>query len=174
MATCSKRKRKVLSIEQKVEICQRLRSGASITALLKEMDIGKSMICDIKRSEDKLTSFAAKMDSRVSYREGGGLGSPPPPPPPPPRIPKVVTILLINRYIVGIATGQTILNSTVKYIKVQLDYSKIQFFSLKMSMTWWVCLKNFARAMRTQIPPILNPTSTIGSPPSPPKAKNPV
>ena len=51
--------------------------------------------------------------------------------PPPPRIPKVVTVLLINRYIVGIATGQTILKSTVKYIKVQLDYSKIrQFFSL--------------------------------------------
>ena len=174
MATCSKRKRKVVSIEQKVEICQRLRSGASITVLLKEMDIGKSMICDIKRSEDKLTSFAAKMDHTG---RGGGLGSPPPPPP---RIPKVVTILLINRYIVGIATGQTILNSTVKYIKVQLDYSKIQqFFSLKMSMTWWVCLKNFARAMRTQIPPILNPTSTIGSPPPPPpppppQAKNPV
>ena len=40
---------------------------------------------------------------------GGGvaaLGSPPPP-----RIPKVVTVLLINKYIiVGIATGQTILN----------------------------------------------------------------
>ena len=59
---------------------------------------------------------------------GGALGSPPPPPP---RIPKVVTVLLINRYIVGIATGQTILKSTVKYIKAQLDYSKIRrFFSL--------------------------------------------
>ena len=46
MATCTKRKRKVLSIEQKLEICQRLRSRASITVLLKEMDIGKSTICD--------------------------------------------------------------------------------------------------------------------------------
>ena len=63
MATCGKRKRKVLSIEQKLDICRRLRSGASITALSKEMDIGKSTICDIKRSEEKLTSFAAKMDS---------------------------------------------------------------------------------------------------------------
>ena len=53
----------MLSIEQKLEICRRLRSGASITALSKETDIGKAMICDIKRSEDKLTSFAAKIDS---------------------------------------------------------------------------------------------------------------
>ena len=60
---------------------------------------------------------------RVSYGGGGwggGLGSLPPPPP------KVVTVLLINKYIVGIATGQTILKSTVKYIKAQLDYSKIR------------------------------------------------
>ena len=63
MATRTKRKRKVLSIEQKLEICRRLRSGASITALSKEMDIGKSTICDIKRNEEKLSSFAAKMDS---------------------------------------------------------------------------------------------------------------
>ena len=53
----------VLSIEQKLEICRRLRSGASVTALSKEMDVGKSTICDIKRNEEKLTSFAAKMDS---------------------------------------------------------------------------------------------------------------
>ena len=57
------RKRKVLSIEQKLEICRRLRSGASVTALSKEMDVGKSTICDMKRNEEKLTSFAAKMDS---------------------------------------------------------------------------------------------------------------
>ena len=64
MATCGKRKRKVLSIEQKLEICRRLRGGAiSITALSKELDIGKSTISDIKKSEEKLTAFATKMDS---------------------------------------------------------------------------------------------------------------
>ena len=63
MVTCTKRKSKVLSIEQKLEICQRLRSGGSITAFSKEIDIGKSTICDIKRNKEKLTSFAAKMDS---------------------------------------------------------------------------------------------------------------
>ena len=62
MTTFNKRKRKVLSIEQKLEICRRLRGGASITALSKELDIGKSTICDIRRNEEKLTSFAIKMD----------------------------------------------------------------------------------------------------------------
>ena len=66
MATCSKsskRKRKVLSVEQKLEICRRLRGGTSITALSKELELGKSTICDIKRNEGRLTRFAAKMDS---------------------------------------------------------------------------------------------------------------
>ena len=62
MATCNKRKRQVLSIEQKLEICRRLRGGASITALSKELEIGKSTIYDIKRNEEKLNSFATKMD----------------------------------------------------------------------------------------------------------------
>ena len=38
------------------------RSYCSITALSKEMDIRKSTICDTKRSEDNLTSFATKME----------------------------------------------------------------------------------------------------------------
>ena len=46
----------MLSIEQKLEICRHLRGSAiSITALSKELDIGKS---DIKKSEEKLTAFA--------------------------------------------------------------------------------------------------------------------
>ena len=100
-------------------------------------------------------------------RGGGGGGGGGPGISPPSRIPKVVTVLLINRYIVGIATGQTILKSTVKYIKVQLNYSKIrQFFSLiflpialKLGMVYNIV---------GVIPPILNPTS-IGPPPPPAK-----
>ena len=57
-----KRKQKVLSIDEKLDICDRLRSS-TITALAQELGIGKSIICDIKRSEDKLKCFAAKMDS---------------------------------------------------------------------------------------------------------------
>ena len=59
----SKRKRKVLTIEKRLDICRRLKSGATITKLSKELGISKSTICDIKRRSDKLTSFAAKMDS---------------------------------------------------------------------------------------------------------------
>ena len=39
MSTCSRRKQKVLSIEQKLEICQRLRGGTSSTVLSKELEI---------------------------------------------------------------------------------------------------------------------------------------
>ena len=61
MATCSKRKQKVLPIEQKLEMSEAERQ--SITVLSKELDIGKSMICDVKRNEEKLTSFTTKRDS---------------------------------------------------------------------------------------------------------------
>ena len=68
MATCkqavrSKRKRKVFTVEGKLEICRRLKNGATITQLAKEFGIGKSAVCDIKRHSDKLFSFAATMDS---------------------------------------------------------------------------------------------------------------
>ena len=58
-----KRKRTVLSIEAKLEICKRLKKGATATALSKEFEVGKSTISDIKKNEEKLTSFASKMDS---------------------------------------------------------------------------------------------------------------
>ena len=68
MATCkqaggSKRKRKVFIIKEKLEICRRLKNGATITQLVKEFGIGKSKVCDIKRHSDKPFSFAATMYS---------------------------------------------------------------------------------------------------------------
>ena len=59
----SKRKRTVLSVDQKLEICKRLKKGASITSLSKELRLGKSTICDIKQSEDKLVTFVVKLFS---------------------------------------------------------------------------------------------------------------
>ena len=59
----SKRKRTVLSVDQKLHICKRLKKGASITSLSKELGLGKSTICDIKRKEDKLVTFVKKLDS---------------------------------------------------------------------------------------------------------------
>ncbi len=58
-----KRKRTVLSIEKKLQICKKLRNGATATDLSKEFEVGKSTITDIRKSEDKLRSFASKMDS---------------------------------------------------------------------------------------------------------------
>ena len=60
MAT-NQRKRTVLSVDQKFEICKRLKKGATITSLLKELNIGKLMICDIKRNEEKLVTFVEKL-----------------------------------------------------------------------------------------------------------------
>ncbi len=51
------------SIDQKLQICKRLKKGASITSLSKELGLGKSTICDIKRNEDKLVTFVEKLDS---------------------------------------------------------------------------------------------------------------
>ena len=45
----SKRKRTVLSVDQKLQICKRLKKGASITSLSKELGLGKSTICDISK-----------------------------------------------------------------------------------------------------------------------------
>ena len=59
----SKRKRPVLSVDQKLENCKQLKKGASITSLLKELGLGKSTICSIKRNEDKLVTFVEKLDS---------------------------------------------------------------------------------------------------------------
>ena len=59
----SKRKRTVLSVDQKLQICKRLKKGASITSLSKELGLGKYTICDIKQNEDKFVTFVEKRDS---------------------------------------------------------------------------------------------------------------
>ncbi len=45
-----KRKRKILSLETKLEVCKRLKTGATITAVSKEFNLGKSTVSDIKRN----------------------------------------------------------------------------------------------------------------------------
>lgn len=62
MATC-KRKRKIISVKQKLEICKRVKSGATVTSLSTKLKIGKPMICDIKRSKEELMCSAAEMGS---------------------------------------------------------------------------------------------------------------
>ena len=57
-----KRKCTVLTVEQKIDTCKRLKKGASITSVSKGLGVGKSTICDIKKSKDKLMEFGSKME----------------------------------------------------------------------------------------------------------------
>ena len=50
-------KRRVVSIEKKLEICCRHKMGQSDTSLSKEYGLGKSTIHDIVQSEDRLTEY---------------------------------------------------------------------------------------------------------------------
>ena len=60
MAT-AKRKQTVLTLTEKLNICERLARGAPVT-LLSKYQVGKSTISNIKRNEVKLKQFAFKLD----------------------------------------------------------------------------------------------------------------
>lgn len=62
-SSASKRKQKVLTIESKVEILNRLAKGESATPLAKVYNVGKSTITDIKNKKKDILSFASKLDS---------------------------------------------------------------------------------------------------------------
>ena len=56
-----KRKRKVVSIERKLEICRKHKIEQSYTSLSKEYGLGKSIIHDIVQSKDRLTEYALEI-----------------------------------------------------------------------------------------------------------------
>ena len=56
-----KRKRKVLTINQKLEIIKKLEAGTSQSKIGEEYDIGQSTVLDIKQNKTKLESFSRKM-----------------------------------------------------------------------------------------------------------------
>ena len=60
--TPQKRKRCLLSIKQKLEICDRLRNGWSYLRISAEYGIGKSTVFDIKL-EDKLKAFQSQLQN---------------------------------------------------------------------------------------------------------------
>ena len=59
--SCKKCKRKVVSIEKKLEICRRHKMRQSYTSLSKEYNLGKSTIHDIVQSEDRLTEYVLEI-----------------------------------------------------------------------------------------------------------------
>ena len=56
-----KRKRKVLTIEQKVEILNELSRGVSATILSEQYGVGKSTVSDIKKNKDSILNFKNKV-----------------------------------------------------------------------------------------------------------------
>ena len=56
-----KRKRKVLTIEQKVEILNELSRGVSATIFSERYGVGKSTVSDIKKNKDSILNFKKKV-----------------------------------------------------------------------------------------------------------------
>lgn len=65
-----KRKRVVLPLEIKIAILDRLNAGATQAKLADEYGIGRSTVGDIKKSEDKIRSFASTMESMAMSKKG--------------------------------------------------------------------------------------------------------
>ncbi len=57
-----KRKRVVLTLEQKLLVLERLKHGQTQENIASEFGAGRSTIGDIKKSEEKLRSFAFSME----------------------------------------------------------------------------------------------------------------
>jgi transposase-like protein len=58
-----KRKRKSLSIEQKVDLLRKLDNGASVKRLCEEYSVGSSTVYDLKKQQCELLKFYADSDS---------------------------------------------------------------------------------------------------------------
>ena len=59
--TEEKRKRVVLSIENKLKILKLIDSNISYTVISQRFDIGQSTVCDISRKKDELLRFSQKI-----------------------------------------------------------------------------------------------------------------
>ncbi|XP_048474050.1 jerky protein homolog isoform X2 [Rhincodon typus] len=64
--TGSKRKRVVLTLKQKIEICQRLEKGEKRSQIMNEFNIGSSTIYDIKHQKEELLKFYTSSESSRS------------------------------------------------------------------------------------------------------------
>ena len=70
-AHCSrKRKRVVLTLEKKLSILDRLKSGETQGKVATEYGVGRSTIGDIKKTQDKLKSFASTMENFAMSLKG--------------------------------------------------------------------------------------------------------
>ena len=63
MAACRKRKRVVLTLENKLSILDRLAKGEKASKIASEFGIGNSTVTDLKKNESKIRSFVSSMES---------------------------------------------------------------------------------------------------------------
>lgn len=61
LAPVAKRRHKVLSLEEKLELLRRLENGESVASLSKTYSIGRTTISDIKAKKESILSFASKL-----------------------------------------------------------------------------------------------------------------
>lgn len=61
LAPVVKRRHKVLSLEEKLELIRRLENGESVASLSKTYSIGRTTISDIKAKKESILSFASKL-----------------------------------------------------------------------------------------------------------------
>jgi len=71
ISASNKRKRNVLTMEQKIEILTKLDKGETIVSLSRDFNIGKATVSDIKKNRHAIMDFASKMDSgdRIKRRK---------------------------------------------------------------------------------------------------------
>ena len=68
-----KRKRVSLSIGEKLELIKTLESGVSVVRVCDEHGLKKQAVSDIRRSNDKLTSYEMKFDVAPSKDRKGAV-----------------------------------------------------------------------------------------------------
>lgn len=61
--TCRKRKRVVLSLENKLRILDRLAKGEKAMKIASEFGMGNSTVTDLKKNESRIRSFVSLMES---------------------------------------------------------------------------------------------------------------
>ncbi|KRY31805.1 Jerky protein [Trichinella spiralis] len=66
---CTIRKRKVLSLKQKLEVCKRVDSGVSFRKIAEDFDVGMSIIPNICRSQRHLSNFNMDTSNSCSSRK---------------------------------------------------------------------------------------------------------
>nr|XP_045591678.1 tigger transposable element-derived protein 7-like [Procambarus clarkii] len=60
-----KRKRKYLSIDQKIDLIEKAERGYSVTRLAQEFNIGKATVCDIKKQKDNIRKLVAQSQTHA-------------------------------------------------------------------------------------------------------------